>query len=234
MTPVIMLCALDNQVADRHATAVRAVAWALDALPTMRERDPGTFTQERDDGLGYVETSIDQDGTRTIRIRPDASSTDDDVLLVEEPRRNEDEPAGLGAWLKRWSRTFAATSANAVDHMPLQRMQASVIAAIVDATAYGGGRNYVIQPPSLHTGTTVMTAGSSGPSVIPEENALCAAADAHLGHIAWLSVRRTSGCERWEFLPPSQHVFRLPSGGPDAVAALRAHAEMRKGLPFTR
>lgn len=229
---MILLCSLDNQVAERHATASKAVAWAMSALPSMTESPVGTWTQRWEGGLGYVEAEVDEDGTSTIRIRPDASSTDDDVVLVEDPRRRSVEPLGLRERLAAWSDAFAEAKPPGIDHMDLQRRQAAVIAAVVDATASGGGRSYVIRPPSLHESTEILTAGSLGPAVIPGEEALCAAADEHLGGIAWLSVMRTSGCEVWKFLLPSSHAFTLPAGGPDPVAAIRAHSELLKGLPF--
>jgi len=233
MTPVIMLCGLDNQAEDLHATAGRAVAWAVAALPDMKEGESGTWTQHREDGMGYVQHSVDEDGTETIRIRPDSGTTADDVVLVEDPRRTSGpHQTDLASSLARWTETFDGTRLPSVDHSTVQRRQAEVMAAVVEATARGGGRFFAIEPPSLHSHARILTLGSSGPDTIPDEEMLCAEADRLLGDVAWLSVRRSSGCRIWEFITPASHAFSLPLGGPDPVLALRAHAAMREGLPF--
>lgn len=236
MNRIVHLCCTAEEDASLRPTAIAAVAWAILRLDLMEPRPEGTWVDASSPVLGYVQRTIDEDGDETIRLRPDSTSTDDDVVLVEAPLRGappftgDADVAVLRSSLERWHDALMGCRIEG-DRMPDdqvkdQRGIAAMIADVVDATAEGPGLSYVIAPPSIHSGTRIITVGTLGPKEIPDEDRLCLAADAALGHMAWLMPRRMSASVSWRYVDPSSHAFRLPSSGPDPIAALRAHAAL--------
>lgn len=231
MTLLVILCCSDEEERTILRQARAAVDAALARLPGMRSDGAGVWTSS-DPRQGYIERTVDEEGEEVLRIRLDATSTDDDVVLAEPPlrgdaphRHDNDDAELVTASLTRWRRSLSTCRRLPPPRAGIQRSFADLIGDA--ATAHCTGRaSFAVIPPSAHVAAQILSLGPLGPSFDEVEDDLCRLAERTIGNVAWLRPSRSSATVRWSYTDPGSHGFNVSRSGPDAMAALRAHSAL--------